>query len=81
MWIFLAIGGFVGIALGLRFSVFVLVPAVLLAVTAVTLSNLANHQNVDVLFITALATIALLQFGYIAGRIAEVAAQARSQAS
>jgi hypothetical protein len=56
----------VGILLGLRFKVFVLVPATLLAAVAVTASG---HQSKVTLALSLLGTVVLLQIGYLVGLI------------
>jgi hypothetical protein len=77
---FLAIGTFVGIVLGLRFSVFILVPAILLAIAVIAATDTAVHQSTGVIVVTVLATTALLQIGYVVGRVLKVAAERRTSA-
>jgi hypothetical protein len=72
---FLTAGTFVGIILGMRFNVYVLVPAITLAIAAITLSDIATHQNVRVTAVTTLATVVLLQIGYLGGRVLKVATE------
>ncbi len=78
MLAFLIVAPFAGILLGLRFNVFVLVPAMLLAIVAITLSDIATRQSVGVILVTTFATVVLLQIGYIAGRVLKIVAQAGS---
>ena len=54
-----------GIALGLRFKVFVLIPATLVMIAIVA----TGHQPRVVLALTALGTAVLLQTGYFVGGI------------
>jgi hypothetical protein len=56
----------VGILLALRFKVFVLVPASLLAAVAVIV---AGHQPKVTLALSLLGTVVLLQIGYLVGLI------------
>ena len=56
----------VGILLALRFKVFVLVPATLLAAVAIIASG---HQPKVTLALTLLGTVVLLQIGYLVGLI------------
>jgi hypothetical protein len=81
MAVFLTVGAFAGIMLGLRFNVFVLVPTILLAVVVITLSDIANRQSIGVIVITALATVVLLQIGYLGGRILKVATKSHVAAA
>ena len=60
---FLIIGTIAGILLGLRFKVFVLVPAILIAAGAIV----AAGRGLKVTVLTMLATAALLQIGYVVG--------------
>ena len=75
---FLAIGAVVGIILGLRFKVLVLVPATLLATGVVTAVGLLDGQQLRVIALTAVAVAALLQVGYVVGCVVEVAAPWRA---
>ncbi len=75
MFAFLAVGTFVGITLGLRFSVFILVPATLLAIAVIALIDIAARQNAGVILVTVFATAALLQIGYVVGRVLNAAAE------
>ena len=71
---FLAIGAVVGIILGLRFKVLVLVPASLLSTGVVTAVGLLDGQQLKLIALTAVAVAALLQIGYVVGCVVEVAA-------
>jgi hypothetical protein len=75
MLAFLVIATIAGTLLGLRFKVFVLVPAVLIAAGAVILSGHGLH----VIILTVLATAALLQIGYIFGCVVRAYADAYLQ--
>jgi hypothetical protein len=66
MMSFLIIGTIVGILLGLRFKVFVLVPATVITACAIVA---AMHGGKTIAF-TVLATTALLQIGYVLGCVA-----------
>ena len=61
---YFVIAAIAGMALGLRFKVFVLVPATLVAVIAIVATG---HQPKVVLALTALGTAVLLQIGYLVG--------------
>jgi hypothetical protein len=63
---YFVIAAIAGMALGLRFKVFVLVPATLVAVIAIVATG---HQPKVVLALTALGTAVLLQIGYFVGGI------------
>jgi hypothetical protein len=72
MVVFLIIATITGILLGLRFKVFVLVPAVLIASGAVIITG----HGPKIIALTMLAATALLQIGYIFGCIVRVYADA-----
>ena len=72
MLAFLIIGTIAGILLGLRFTVFVLVPASLLAIGAIIL----NGHGLKMIILTGIGTFASLQIGYIVGCIARACAGA-----
>ena len=76
MIVFVAVGAVVGFALGLRFKVFVLVPATLAAACAV----LVTGQGLRSMALAVMATAALLQVGYILGCVVRVYAGAYFQA-
>jgi hypothetical protein len=65
---FLIIAAIAGILLGLRFKVFVLVPAVLIAAGVVIIIG----QGLKMVALTMLAITALLQIGYFFGCIVRV---------
>jgi hypothetical protein len=67
MTIFLVAGAIIGILLGLRFKVLVLVPASVLAAVVIILSESGHELSVIVL--TLVGTLVSLQMGYIAGGI------------
>jgi hypothetical protein len=69
---FFAMGAIVGILLGLRFKVFVLVPATLITAFAIV----ATVHGAKTIAVTILATTALLQIGYVLGCIAHAYADA-----
>jgi hypothetical protein len=66
--ILLIVGLIIGILLGLRFKVFVLVPAILIAAGAVVV---AVH-GLKLIVLTAPAIAALLQIGYVVGSVVRV---------
>ncbi len=67
MLIFSILGGLAGIAVGLRFRVVVLVPAILLVSVVNILANVANGNDARTTILATLAVVAAMQFGYIAG--------------
>jgi hypothetical protein len=75
MAVFLTVGALAGIILGLRCNVFVLIPAITVAITAIALGDIATHQNIKVMVVTTLATGVLLQIGYLGGRFLKVVAE------
>ncbi len=73
MIVFLAIGTIAGILLGLRFKVFVLVPAILIAMIVI----IASGHELKVTALTVFGTVVALQIGYIAGCVLCVMARER----
>jgi hypothetical protein len=67
MAVFLVAGAIIGILLGLRFKVLVLVPASVLATVVIILSESGHELSVIVL--TLVGTLVSLQMGYLAGGI------------
>ena len=67
MAIFLVAGAIIGILLGLRFKVLVLVPASVLATVVIILSESGNELSVIVL--TLVGTLVSLQVGFLVGSI------------
>jgi hypothetical protein len=67
MAVFLVTGVVIGILLGLRFKVLVLVPASILATVVVILS--ASGRELSVIVLTLIGTLVALQMGYLAGSI------------
>jgi hypothetical protein len=63
MLVFFAVGTVAGLLLGLRFKLFVLVPAILIATLAIVLSG----RGLRLIVFTEVGTVALLQVGYIGG--------------
>ena len=70
--VFLIIGTIAGMLLGLRFKVFVLIPAILIA-TGVTI---ASGYELKMIALTVLGTAVSLQIGYLMGCIVRVMAPA-----
>ena len=75
MIVFLVVGTIVGILLGMRFKVFVLAPATLLAAAVIIASG---HQPKVAMAFTVLATAVLLQIGYLVGLAIRAMARART---
>jgi hypothetical protein len=67
MAVFLVAGAIIGILLGLRFKVLVLVPASVLATVVIILSE-SDHE-LSVIVLTLVGTLVSLQMGYLAGGI------------
>ena len=67
MVIFLVAGAIIGILLGLRFKVLVLVPASVLATVIIILSESGNELSVIAL--TLVGTLVSLQVGFLVGSI------------
>jgi hypothetical protein len=76
MIVFLVIGTIASILLGMRFKVFVLVPATLLAAAVIIASG---HQPKVAMALTVLATTVFLQIGYLVGGVVQVMARAQLQ--
>jgi hypothetical protein len=72
MAVFLVAGAIIGILLGLRFKVLVLVPASVLATVVIILSE-SGHilsesgHELSVIVLTLVGTLVSLQIGYLAG--------------
>ena len=64
MIIFLIVSTIAGAILGLRFKVFVLGPATLLATAAVALTAIGNGYEATSIALVVLSTVASLQIGY-----------------
>jgi hypothetical protein len=64
---FLVTGAIVGVILGLRFRVLVLVPASVLAIVVIILSGIGH--KVSTIVLTLIGTVVLLQIGYIVGSV------------
>jgi hypothetical protein len=62
--VFLIIGTVAGILIGLRFSVFALIPATLLATGVIIVTD---QHGPRIIAITVFGTVVLLQIGYIVG--------------
>jgi hypothetical protein len=76
MVVFVSIGTLAGVLLGLRFNVFVLVPAILLATGVI----IASGHELRMIALTVFGTAVSLQFGYLVGCIVRVMAAAYLQA-
>jgi hypothetical protein len=59
----------IGLALGLRFRVIVLIPAILVAVTLITAGALAQGATLGSIAVMNIAGAVCLQFGYLGGTI------------
>jgi hypothetical protein len=73
MVVFLITGAIIGVLLGLRFKVLVLVPASVLAAIAVIVNG---RGDLSVIVLTLVGTLVSLQVGYIAGSIIRFLAHA-----
>ena len=69
MLAFCIVSTIVGVILGLRFKVFVLGPATLLATAAITAIGIASGHDARAIALTVFGTTASLQIGYFAGCI------------
>ena len=69
MIIFLIVSTIAGVILGLRFKVFVLGPATLLATVAIAVTAIASGHEATAIVLAVLRTLASLQTGYFAGCI------------
>jgi hypothetical protein len=69
MVVYLIIGAMAGIVLGLCFKVFVLAPAMLLAMALAIASGIMRGHAPSVIALATLGTLASLQIGYLGGCI------------
>ncbi len=76
MIVLLVVGTIAGILLGMRFKVFVLAPATLLAAAVIIASG---HQPKVAMAFTVVATTVLLQIGYLVGLAIRAMARAQLQ--
>jgi membrane protein DedA with SNARE-associated domain len=67
MVFFFIVGIMAGVALGLRFNVLVLIPAMLLAAAVTVASGLARGHTSGVILFALFGTLASLQAGYFVG--------------
>jgi len=79
MTAFLVAGAAIGLLLGLRFRVLVLVPAILLATVVIILSG--SGHKLSVIVLTLVGTVVSLQLGYITGSILRLSARSYLQSS
>ena len=70
--IIIGIGAIAGIMLGLRFKILILVPAILLATAAITVTGIVSGYEAKPVALTVFGTATSLQIGYIAGCILDV---------
>jgi hypothetical protein len=70
---FLVTGAIVGVLLGLRFKVLVLLPAILVATVVIILSG--SSQKLSVILLTLVGTVVALQMGYIGGSLLRLLAR------
>lgn len=59
----------IGVALGLRHNVFVLVPASVVSLGATLTVNIAGHDGVWTIVFVTIATVVTLQMGYLIGTV------------
>lgn len=71
----------IGASLGLRFKVFVLLPAIILSVLVIVSAGIAHSDSYSSILLTAIFVIAALQIGYLAGSAAIGFVTARSKLS
>jgi hypothetical protein len=71
MIVLLAIGIFVGIILGLRFKILVLVPTLLVAVGIVATVGIAEGHHLSAILLTVFGLIVSLQIGYVVGCVSQ----------
>jgi hypothetical protein len=57
----------IGWALGLRFQVYILIPAIVAAVALITAGALSQGASIGILSVLNLIGVAGLQFGYLGG--------------
>jgi hypothetical protein len=57
----------IGSALGLRFKVFILIPAILVGVAVITAWTLASGASIGTISVMNVIGVACLQFGYLGG--------------
>jgi hypothetical protein len=60
---------FIGVALGLRHKVFILVPASILSVGVILIVGIVGHDGVWAIVFITIATVATLQVGYLVGTV------------
>jgi hypothetical protein len=60
---------FIGVALGLRHNVFILVPASILSVGIILIVGIAGHDSVWAIVLITIAAVATLQVGYVVGTV------------
>jgi hypothetical protein len=73
MIIFPTAAAFVGILLGFRFKIAVLVPTMLLLIAVIIVHGISVGHGLSVIVLTAFGTIASLQIGYLLGGILQQA--------
>jgi hypothetical protein len=67
MWTLTTISILVGVVLGLRFNLFILVPTIGLALTMVVVTGMARGDGAWSLVATMIVVTTFLQLGYIGG--------------
>jgi hypothetical protein len=60
---------FIGVALGLRHNVFILVPACIVSAGTTLVVSIAGHDSFWTIVVVTTSTLAALQMGYLAGAI------------
>lgn len=71
MIVLLAVGIFVGIILGLRFKILVLVPTLLVAVGIVAMVGIAEGHRLNAILLAVFGLIVSLQIGYLVGCVSQ----------
>ena len=60
---------FIGVALGLRHNVFILIPACIVSTGAILAVSIAGHDSIWTIVLVTTSTLVALQMGYLAGII------------
>ncbi len=73
MVIMIGVGALIGVALGLRFNVFVLIPTIILAGVSTAVIQAARGDQASSIVVTIVLVATTLQIGYLVGIIAHAA--------
>ena len=69
----IGVGALIGVALGLRFKVFVLIPTIILAAVSTAVIQAARGYQASSIIVTIVLVATTLQIGYLVGIIAHAA--------